>query len=151
VIYSRDFSSALCDPQGNTVMQGSGDIAAHVGTLHYTAQAVINNFPGDIHPGDVFVVNDVYQGGTHFNDTRIVRPIFYKDELLGFAQANGQIDLHELRIGIGHGVERLVNGGQQLQAILVGKAVGFDVGLVLVKPGVGVEAGHAHIDTRLAG
>jgi N-methylhydantoinase B len=89
VIYSRDFSSALCDPQGNTVMQGSGDIAAHVGTLHYTAQAVINNFPGDIHPGDVFVVNDVYQGGTHFNDTRIVRPIFYKDELLGFAQANG--------------------------------------------------------------
>ena len=89
VIYSRDFSSALCDPQGNTVMQGSGDIAAHVGTLHYTAQAVINNFPGDIHPGDVFIVNDVYQGGTHFNDTRIVRPIFYKGELLGFSQANG--------------------------------------------------------------
>ena len=89
VIYSRDFSSAICDPQGNTVMQGSGDIAAHVGTLHYTAQAVINNFPDDIHPGDVFVVNDVYQGGTHFNDTRIVRPMFYEDTLLGFAQANG--------------------------------------------------------------
>jgi N-methylhydantoinase B len=89
VIYSRDFSSALCDPQGNTVMQGSGDIAAHVGTLHYTAQAVIRAFPDDIRPGDVFVINDVYQGGTHFNDTRIVRPIFYKDTLLGFAQANG--------------------------------------------------------------
>ena len=89
VIYSRDFSSALCDPNGDTIMQGSGDIAAHVGTLHYTAKAVINNFPNDIHPGDVFVVNDVYQGGTHFNDTRIVRPIFYGSELLGFAQANG--------------------------------------------------------------
>ncbi len=89
VIYSRDFSSALCDPEGNTVMQGSGDIAAHVGTLHYTCKAVINNFKEDIHPGDVFVVNDVYQGGSHFNDTRIIRPIFYKDELLGFAQANG--------------------------------------------------------------
>ena len=73
VIYSRDFSSALCDTNGDTVMQGSGDIAAHVGTLHYTAKAVINNFKGDIHPGDMFVVNDVYQGGTHFNDTRIVR------------------------------------------------------------------------------
>ncbi len=89
VIYSRDFSSAICDPEGNTVMQGSGDIAAHVGTLHYTAQAVIKAFKDDIHPGDVFVVNDVYQGGTHFNDTRIVRGIFYKDTLLGFAQANG--------------------------------------------------------------
>lgn len=89
VIYSRDFSSALCDTQGNTVMQGTGDIAAHVGTLHYTAKAVINEFGEDINPGDVFVVNDVYVGGTHFNDTRIVRPIFFEGELLGYAQANG--------------------------------------------------------------
>jgi N-methylhydantoinase B len=89
VIYSRDFSSALCNVDGDTIMQGSGDIAAHVGTLHYTAKAVINAFRNDIHPGDVFVINDVYQGGTHFNDTRIVRPMFYKEELLGFAQANG--------------------------------------------------------------
>ena len=29
VIYSRDFSSALCDAEGNTVMQGSQDIAVH--------------------------------------------------------------------------------------------------------------------------
>ncbi|PPR27010.1 MAG: Acetophenone carboxylase delta subunit, partial [Alphaproteobacteria bacterium MarineAlpha10_Bin1] len=89
VIWSRDFSSAICDTEGNTVMQGSGDIAAHVGTLHFTAQAVINKFGDDIHPGDTFVTNDVYQGGTHFNDTRIVRPIFYHDIHLGFAQANG--------------------------------------------------------------
>ena len=89
VIYSRDFSSALCDPDGNTVMQGSGDIAAHVGTLHFTAKAVINAFGDDIQPGDVFVVNDPFLGGTHFNDTRIVRGIFYKGELLGFSQANG--------------------------------------------------------------
>ena len=89
VIWFRDFSSALCDVNGDTIMQGSGDIAAHVGTLHYTAKAVINAFKNDIHPGDVFMVNDVYQGGTHFNDTRIVRPMFYKGELLGFSQANG--------------------------------------------------------------
>jgi len=56
---------------------------------HYTAKAVINKFKGDIHAGDIFIVNDVYQGGTHFNDTRIFGPMFYKGELLGFAQANG--------------------------------------------------------------
>jgi N-methylhydantoinase B len=89
VIYSRDFSSALCDPTGDTIMQGSGDIAAHVGTLHLTAKAVIKKFGKDVHPGDVFVINDVYQGGTHFNDTRLFAPMFYKGELLGFAQANG--------------------------------------------------------------
>ena len=40
VIYARDFSSALCDAEGNTVMQGSQDIAVHVGTLHFKAKAV---------------------------------------------------------------------------------------------------------------
>ena len=51
VIYCRDFSSALCDPEGNTVMQGTGDIAAHVGTLHYTCKAVVETFGDDVHPG----------------------------------------------------------------------------------------------------
>ena len=41
VIYSRDFSSALCDRHGNTVMQGSADIAVHVGTLHFQCKAVM--------------------------------------------------------------------------------------------------------------
>ena len=74
VIYARDFSSALCDAEGNTIMQGAQDIAVHVGTLHFTAKAVIEAFADDIHPGDVFAVNDPYLGGTHFNDVRIIRP-----------------------------------------------------------------------------
>ena len=78
VIYARDFSSALCDAEGNTVMQGSQDIAVHVGTLHFKAKAVIEAFGDDIHPGDVFAVNDPYLGGTHFNDVRIIRPIFLR-------------------------------------------------------------------------
>jgi N-methylhydantoinase B len=89
VIYSRDFSSALCDPQGNTIMQGSQDIAVHVGTLHLTARAVVDAFDGEMRPGDVFAVNDPYIGGTHFNDVRIVRPIFHEGELLCLAESNG--------------------------------------------------------------
>src|SRR5918912_739419 len=67
VIYSRDFSSALCDPDGNTIMQGSQDIAVHVGTLHFKCKAVLDAFAGDINEGDVFAINDPYLGGTHFN------------------------------------------------------------------------------------
>lgn len=89
VIYARDFSSALCDRNGDTVMQGSQDIAVHVGTLHYTAKAVIDAFGEDIHPGDVFAINDPYLGGTHFNDVRIVRPVFHDGEIIAFAQSNG--------------------------------------------------------------
>jgi len=89
VIYCRDFSNCLCDADGNTVMQGSGDIAVHVGTLHFTCKSIIDRFKGDIHPGDVFISNDPYTGGTHFCDVRIVRPVFVEGELIAFTQSNG--------------------------------------------------------------
>jgi N-methylhydantoinase B len=89
VLYARDFSAALCDIEGNTVAQGTQDIAVHVGTLHFTAQAVIDAFGDDINPGDVFAVNDPYLGGTHFCDVRFLTPIFADEELLAFSQSNG--------------------------------------------------------------
>ncbi|GAB3131742.1 hydantoinase B/oxoprolinase family protein [Tsukamurella serpentis] len=89
VIYSRDFSSALCDARGNTVMQGSQDIAVHVGTLHFQCKAVLEEFGDDINPGDVFAVNDPYRGGTHLNDVSFLRPIFADGVLIAFAQNKG--------------------------------------------------------------
>ena len=89
VVYNRDFSNALCDAEGNTVAQGNQDLAAHVGTLHYTCKAVIEEFGDDIHPGDVFLINDPYVGGTHFSDTRVLLPIFVEGELIAWSQANG--------------------------------------------------------------
>ncbi|MDQ6730548.1 MAG: hydantoinase B/oxoprolinase family protein [Actinomycetota bacterium] len=89
VIYSRDFSCALCDAQGNTVMQGSQDIAVHVGTLHLKAKAVLEDFGDDIHEGDVFAVNDPYRGGTHFPDVSLIRPVFADGKMIALAQANG--------------------------------------------------------------
>ncbi|MGR8918821.1 MAG: hydantoinase B/oxoprolinase family protein [Gammaproteobacteria bacterium] len=89
VVYNRDFSNALCDAEGNTVAQGNQDLAAHVGTLHYTCKAVIDEFGDDIHPGDVFLINDPYVGGTHFSDTRVLLPIFFDGRLIAWSQANG--------------------------------------------------------------
>ncbi|MGD9536504.1 MAG: hydantoinase B/oxoprolinase family protein [Alphaproteobacteria bacterium] len=89
VIYNRDFSSALNDINGDSIAQGNQDISVHVGTLHYSCKAVINAFKGDMHPGDVFIVNDPYAGGTHFNDVRLIRPIFVGKDLIGYAQSNG--------------------------------------------------------------
>src|ERR1700733_5219552 len=89
VIYNRDFSNALHDANGDSVAQGNGDISVHVGTLHYTCKAVIAFFKGDMHPGDVYMINDPYAGGTHFSDVRLIRPIFVGDEVIGYAQSNG--------------------------------------------------------------
>jgi N-methylhydantoinase B len=89
VLYARDFSSALCDLNGDTIMQGSQDIAVHVGTLHFTCKAVIDAFAGRMRPGDVYAINDPYAGGTHFCDVRVVRPIFHDGEVICYAQSNG--------------------------------------------------------------
>ncbi len=89
VMYNRDFSNALNDANGDSFAQGNGDISVHVGTLHYTCKEVIRFFKGDMHPGDVYAINDPYAGGTHFSDVRLIRPIFVGTEIIGYAQSNG--------------------------------------------------------------
>jgi N-methylhydantoinase B len=89
VIFNRDFSSALNDANGDSIAQGNFDIAVHVGTLHYTAKDAIRVFKDEMKPGDVYMVNDPYAGGTHFPDVRVIRPIFVGDEVIAHAQSNG--------------------------------------------------------------
>jgi N-methylhydantoinase B len=89
VISAKDFSCSLADAQGNTVAQGDQDIAVHIGNHHLVCRQVIEDFGADIHPGDVFVTNDPYSGGTHFNDVRVLRPVFADDVLIAWAMANG--------------------------------------------------------------
>ena len=89
VIYNRDFSSALHDAEGNSAAQGNQDIAVHVGTLHFTCKDVMRAFEGDMHPGDVYAINDPYAGGTHFPDVRLIRPIFSDGKIIAFSQSNG--------------------------------------------------------------
>jgi N-methylhydantoinase B len=89
VIFNRDFSSALNDVNGDSIAQGNYDIAVHVGTLHYTCKDVIRYFGDDMHPGDVFAINDPYAGGTHFPDVRLIRPVFVDGKPIAYAQSNG--------------------------------------------------------------
>ncbi|WP_428538889.1 hydantoinase B/oxoprolinase family protein [Rhodopila sp.] len=89
VIYNRDFSNALNDANGDSIAQGNADIAVHVGTLHWTCKDVIRFFGDDMHPGDVFAINDPYAGGTHFPDVRLIRPIFSSGKVIAFSQSNG--------------------------------------------------------------
>ena len=42
-----------------------------------------------VHPGDVYLINDPYLGGTHFCDVRVIRPVFVDGELIALLQSNG--------------------------------------------------------------
>jgi N-methylhydantoinase B len=72
---SRDFSTAICDLDGRLIAQAE-HVPIHVGALPYAAKAVTEFFAGDIHPGDVFLLNDPYHGGNHLPDLTVFVPVF---------------------------------------------------------------------------
>ena len=72
---SRDFSTAICDLDGRLIAQAE-HVPIHVGALPFAARSVSEYFRGDIHPGDVFLLNDPYHGGNHLPDLTVFVPIF---------------------------------------------------------------------------
>jgi N-methylhydantoinase B len=86
----RDFSLAIVSPQAELIGCGPQDLPAHVGTLDLTVRTVLDRHPAEtMRPGDVFLVNDPHNGGTHNNDLRVVLPVFVEDELFTFLIACG--------------------------------------------------------------
>ena len=76
---SRDFSTAICDLDGRLIAQAE-HVPIHVGALPFAARSVTAFFKGDIHPGDVFLLNDPYHGGNHLPDLTVFVPVFVGDE-----------------------------------------------------------------------
>ena len=81
---SRDFSTALCDPQGRLVAQAE-HVPIHVGALPFAAKSVHEFFKGTIRPGDVYLLNDPYRGGNHLPDLTAFVPVFDGDKLVYWA------------------------------------------------------------------
>ncbi len=79
-----DFSCGVFDAKGDMVAQGP-DLPIHLGSMPDAVRAVVTAFGGDVHPGDVFIHNDPYQGGSHLPDINVVRPAFSDGLLLGYA------------------------------------------------------------------
>ena len=76
VIYEfDDFSCALFGPDGEMVAQ-SWDHPGHVLPLPWGVRCALQDFAGDLHPGDAILLNDPYRGGTHLNDVTLLLPVF---------------------------------------------------------------------------
>ena len=77
---SRDFSCALVDAKLRLIAQAE-HVPVHVGAMPWAARAVSEAF-AEIHPGDVFLLNDPYHGGNHLPDVTAFVPVFHGGELL---------------------------------------------------------------------
>ncbi len=69
----RDYSSAVFDAAGNLIGMGD-DIPVHLGSMPMSVSAVLRAM--HLEPGDVAILNDPYQGGTHLPDITMVAPVF---------------------------------------------------------------------------
>jgi N-methylhydantoinase B len=92
---AMDFSTGLLDTQGNLVAQGLC-LPVHMGSFPPTLATVLKKFGNQMQPGDVYALNDPYEGsGLHLPDIFIFKPIFHSGRLLAFAAAIG----HQTDIG----------------------------------------------------
>ena len=76
---AKDAGHGLYHAQtGDTLVQGAAGLPIFVGTMAFAVRAVIAAVArdGGLAPGDTYLFNDPYVGGTHLNDFRLVRPIF---------------------------------------------------------------------------
>ena len=82
----RDCSTALLTAQGRVIAQAT-HVPMHLGSMLNVGAEIHKKFGvKNIHPGDVFINNDPYLGGSsHLSDLTITTPIFYKKKLMFFA------------------------------------------------------------------
>jgi len=70
-----DFSCALFDAQGNLIANAP-HMPVHLGSMGESVKTIIERRAGTMRPGDAFVLNAPYNGGTHLPDVTVIAPVF---------------------------------------------------------------------------
>ena len=86
----KDLSSAIFDRDARLIAQDMQGCPVHIAAMPQSVKAGIDQYGLDqMLPGDVFLVNDSYTGGTHLPDVTVFAPVFWQDELVGFVGNRG--------------------------------------------------------------
>jgi 5-oxoprolinase (ATP-hydrolysing) len=84
-----DFSCAIFNATG-ALIANAPHMPSHLGSMGESITTLIRDRGGDISPGDAYVQNAPYNGGTHLPDITIIKPIFSDDgELLFYVASRG--------------------------------------------------------------
>lgn len=86
-----DRASGIFHPEtGEVIAQGSTGLPIFIVVMQHTVQEVLKSHPSaTMKPGDVFIVNDPYRGGTHTMDVKFVQPFFREGRLLAIVANTG--------------------------------------------------------------
>ena len=84
-----DRASGIYHPDnGEVIIQGPRGLPNFIYVMEFTVRSVIE-WVTDIAPGDIYIVNDPYLGGTHLMDVKMVKPFFYRGQLTAFVATSG--------------------------------------------------------------
>jgi len=85
-----DFSCALFDA-GGKLIANAPHIPVHLGSMGESIQTIIRENSATMQPGDVYMLNDPYHGGTHLPDITVITPVFSSDgkEVLFYVGSRG--------------------------------------------------------------
>ena len=85
-----DFSCAIFDAQGNLIANAP-HMPVHLGSMGESIKTVMRENAGRMRPGDAYVVNDPYNGGTHLPDLTVITPVFDRGgrEILFYVGSRG--------------------------------------------------------------
>jgi len=102
---AKDFVTGLYDAKGKMLEQ-TENLPILAFSLGPVCEYLVNYFGDEIYPGDVIFHNDVFSMGNQNNDVAVYKPIFFGDQLVGWAACKG----HQADIG------GAVQGGYNPQA-----------------------------------
>ena len=83
-----DFSCAIFDATGSLIANAP-HMPVHLGSMGESVRAVLRDNAGAIKPGDAYVLNNPYNGGTHLPDITVITPVFDGDGILFFVACRG--------------------------------------------------------------
>ena len=81
---NMDFSTAFADADGKMVAQGL-TLPGHLGSIPTALAATMRHYGDTMAPGDVFIMNDPFDGGMHLPDIFVFKPIYRDGVRLAFA------------------------------------------------------------------
>lgn len=81
---NMDFSTAFADADGKLVAQGL-TLPGHLGSIPTALEATMRHYGDNMGPGDIFIMNDPFDGGMHLPDIFVFQPLYVDGERLAFA------------------------------------------------------------------
>lgn len=80
---SSDFSTAILSEKGDLIGQGFC-LPTHLGGMIPALQAVKDRYNGQMVPGDIYALNDPYEGGSHLPDIFMFKPVFRNETIIAY-------------------------------------------------------------------